>query len=61
MTELANMVAKAAAIQEQECKVAVKTRKQVEEADGFSDRARAPQQWLLEIRRSLNYLVQTYT
>ena len=37
VTELADMVARAAVIQDQECKVAGKTQKQMEDAGGFSD------------------------
>ena len=42
--ELSNMVVGAAVIQEQEYKVTGKLRKQMEDAAGFSDRAKVPRQ-----------------
>ena len=40
MTKLADMVADSIDIQEQECEVAGKTRKQMEDANGFSEGAK---------------------
>ena len=57
MTELAAMVTKSAYIQEQEYEVAGKTRKQMEDTNGFSKGAKIPQQCLLGIRGFLNYIV----
>ena len=47
-------------MQEQECKAAAKTKKEVLEEKGFSEGAEVPRQRLLEIRGFLNYIVQTY-
>ena len=59
--ELANMVAGAKLVQEQECKATGKTRKEMKKSGGFSDKAKLPGQRLLEIRVFPNCLVRTYT
>ena len=60
VTELAAMVAESADIREQECKIAGKTSKHMEDAGGFSDEAKVSQQHMLEILGFLNYVVRTY-
>ena len=42
VTELVDMVARATVIQEKECKVTGKTWKQMDDAGGFSDKAKLP-------------------
>ena len=54
------MVADSPFIQEQDWEVAVKTRKQMEATNRFSEGAKVSQQRLLEIRWFLNYVVRTY-
>ena len=58
--ELAALVEASDIIQDQECKAADKTRKEMAEEKGFSEEAKVPRQRLLEIRGFLNYVVQTY-
>ena len=58
--ELAALVVVSDDIQEQECKVAGKTRKHMEDTNGFSEGAKVSRQRLLEIRGYLNYVVRTY-
>ena len=60
VTEIITVVAESADIQEQEYEVAVKMRKQMEDASRFSDGAKISQQRLLEIQGFLNYVVRTY-
>ena len=59
--ELAILVESLARMQEQECKAAGKTKKEVVEEKGFSEEAKVPRQRLLEIRGFLNHVVHTYT
>ena len=59
--ELADMVARAELVQEQECKATGKTRKEMEKSGGFSDTAKLPRQHMLEIRGFLDYVVRTYS
>ena len=47
-------------IQEQECKVAGKIRKQMEDTNRFSKGAKVSRHRLLETRGYLNYVVRTY-
>ena len=52
VSELANMVARIEVVQEQECKAAGKTRKEIRKNGGFSDKTMLSRQRLLEIRGS---------
>ena len=54
------MVAKTELVHEQECKVAGKTRNEMEYSGSFSDKAKLPRQRLLEIQGVLNCVVRTY-
>ena len=58
--ELTALVEGLAIMQEQQCKAAVKTKKEMVEGKGFSEGTKVPRQRLLEIGGFLNYNVQTY-
>ena len=60
VTGLTDMVADSADIKEQECEVTGKTREQMEDVNGFSERAKVSRQRMLEIRGFLNYVIRTY-